>query len=189
MPVFIAFAAFLLLLFGHRFGLPVRSWVVTGETFRSKHKSPGQKSGVRTAMLEMVLDHDSGRMEGRCLKGHFAGRELSSLVESELFQLLDELRPSDTQGIVLLEAYLDRRINGWRDRRTANREKTRRGPRGATMTANDAYELLGLKQGAKEEQIRAAHRRLMMKFHPDQGGSTYLAARINEAKEVLLTLG
>lgn len=189
MPVFIAFAAFLLLLFGHRFGLPVRSWVVTGEPFRGKRKSPGQKSGVRTATLEMVLDHDSGRMEGRCLRGRFAGRELSSLTESELFQLLDELRSSDGQGMVLLEAYLDRRIKNWRDRRTENREKTRRGPRRATMTASEAYDVLGLKPGAKEQEIRAAHRRLMMKFHPDQGGSTYLAARINEAKEVLLALG
>jgi hypothetical protein len=61
MPVFIAFAAFLLLAFGHRFGLPLRSWVVTGAPFGEKRKSPGQKSGVRTATLEMVLDHDSGR--------------------------------------------------------------------------------------------------------------------------------
>ena len=88
-----------------------------------------------------------------------------------------------------MEAYLDRRLRGWRDRNDADRAKTkRRSPRGATMTAYEAYELLGLKPGAKEEQIRAAHRRLMMKFHPDQGGSTYLAARINEAKEVLLAV-
>ena len=188
MPVFIAFAAFLLLVFGHRFGLPIRSWVVTGEPFGTKRKSPGQKSGVRTATLEMVLDHDSGRMEGRCLKGRFTGRALSSLVESELFQLLDELQYTDPQGAVLVEAYLDRRCEGWRDRKTERRERTQRGPRGATMTAGEAYDVLGLKPGAKQEHIRAAHRRLMMKFHPDQGGSTYLAARINEAKEVLLAI-
>jgi hypothetical protein len=185
-PVFIAFAAFVLLVFGHRFGLPIRSWVVSGEPFGAKRKSPGQKSGVRTAALEMVLDHDSGRMEGRCLKGRFSGRELSSLVESDLLQLLDELRFTDPQGAVLVEAYLDRRCGGWRDR-SENREKAKRGSRGATMTVNEAYDVLGLKPGAKEEHIRAAHRRLMMKFHPDQGGSTYLAARINEAKEVLLS--
>jgi hypothetical protein len=186
MPVFIAFAAFLLLVFGHRLGLPIRSWVVTGEPFGAKRKSPGQKSGVRTATLEMVLDHDSGRLEGRCLQGRFAGRELSSLGESELVQLFDEVSSTDPQGAVLLETYLDRRCGGWRDRKSETREETKRRPRGASMTMNEAYDVLGLKPGAKEQHIRTAHRRLMMKFHPDQGGSTYLAARINEAKEVLL---
>jgi DnaJ domain len=188
MPVFIAFAAFLLLAFGHRFGLPIRSWVVRGAPFGAKRKSPGQKSGVRTATLEMVLDHDSGRMDGRCLRGRFTGRKLSSLFESDLLQLFDELRSTDAQGAVLVEAYLDRRFGGWRDRKSENCEKARPGPRGATMTVPEAYEVLGLKPGVKEEQIRVAHRRLMMKFHPDQGGSTYLAARINEAKEVLLAI-
>jgi hypothetical protein len=189
MPVFIAFAAFLLVVFGHRLGLPIAPWVVTTGPFGNKRKSPGQKSGVRTDTIEMVLDHDSGRMGGRCLRGRFAGRELSSLIESELLQLLDELRSTDSQGAVLMEAYLDRRWRGWRDLNSDASAKTKRSsPRGSNMTANEAYDVLGLKPGAKEEQIRAAHRRLMMKFHPDQGGSTYLAARINEAKEVLLAI-
>jgi hypothetical protein len=189
MPVFVAFAAFLVLVFGHRFGLSIGPWVVTTGPFGTKRKSPGQKSGVRTVALEMVLDHDSGRMEGRCLKGRFAGRDLSSLSESQLLQLLNELRSTDSQGAVLMEAYLDRRSTDWRSRNSDDGARTRHNyPRGVTMTVNEAYDVLGLKPGAKSEQIRAAHRRLMMKFHPDQGGSTYLAARINEAKEVLLTI-
>jgi hypothetical protein len=88
-----------------------------------------------------------------------------------------------------MEAYLDRRVPGWREKHASSGAREgARGPRGPRngMSANEAYDVLGLKPGAKEPDIRAAHRRLMMKFHPDQGGSTYLAARINEAKETLL---
>ena len=186
MPVFIAFAAFLLLVFGHRLGLPIAPWVVTMGPFGNKRKTPGQKSGVRTQTLEMVLDHDSGRMEGRCLKGPFAGRDLSSLSQSESVQLLEELRSTDSQGAILMEAFLDRRWQGWRDRANDRAKTERKSRHAGGMTANEAYDVLGLKFGAKPHEIRAAHRRLMMKFHPDQGGSTSLAARINQAKETLL---
>jgi hypothetical protein len=166
-------------------GLPVGPW------FRglggSAEKSPGQTSGVRTEGLAMELDHDSGEMEGRCLKGRFAGRMLSSLTVGELFQLLAELRANDQQGALLLEAYLDRRVPDWRerDRDQATKEQPRPAGRGP-MSAKEAYDVLGLPPDATDDDIRAAHRKLMMKVHPDQGGSDYLAARINEAKDVLL---
>ena len=188
LPVLFAVAAFLLFIFGHRLGMPMRSWHSKGP-FRASRKSPGQKSEVRTHALEMELDHDSGRMEGRCLKGQFSGRALSSLSDEELLRLLEELRTTDLQGALLLEGYLDQRSRDWRQRHsdhsTKEKSKRPRGPRGR-MPAEEAYDVLGLEAGASDEKIRATHRRLMMKLHPDQGGSNYLAARINEAKEVLL---
>jgi hypothetical protein len=114
----------------------------------------------------------------RCLKGRFAGRTLSSLSHHQLLQLLEELRATDSQGARLMEAYLDRRSQGWRERDSgdAARDEPRQphGPRGG-MTINEAYDVLGLKPGAKKEEIRTAHRKLMMK-----------SARINEAKDILL---
>ncbi|MGC2409107.1 MAG: DnaJ domain-containing protein [Methyloceanibacter sp.] len=169
-------------------GLPVRPWFGGRGPFGgTSRKSPGQKSEVRTEALDMELDHDSGRMEGRCLKGKFAGRTLSSLSDAELTLLLEELRITDAQGALLIEAYLDRRSQDWRDRRSddAAREAPR-GPARSRLSVEEAYAVLGLAAGASEKDVRAAHRKLMMKLHPDQGGSTYLAARINEAKDVLL---
>jgi hypothetical protein len=186
----VAFAAFMLLIYGHRLGLPVPPWPGLEGLFRTPRKQGGQKSGVRTETLEMVLDHDSGRMEGRCLKGRFAGRALSSLRDAEVLELLEDISGTDQQGARLLEAYLDRRSQGWRDRRSGcgSREEARQ-PRHqeGRMSGKEAYDVLNLKPGATEAEIRAAHRRLMMKLHPDQGGSTYLASRINEAKDVLLS--
>lgn len=184
LPLAIPLAFFGLALLGMKMG----SWFGAGGPFGSANRSPGQRSEVRTEALEMALDHDSGQMEGRVLKGEFTGRTLSSLSDEELLLLLDELRGSDEQGVVLIEAYFDRRAQG---RRAGPEEAAREEPRAphagrGRMTREEAYEVLGLAKGANEDEIRAAHRKLMMKLHPDQGGSTYLAARINEAKDVLL---
>lgn len=160
-----------------------------GGPFGSANKTPGQKSHIKTDRLEMELDHDSGHMEGKCLSGRFAGRALSTLSDTELMELLAELQHDGAPEAAVMEAYLDWRLPGWRGQESEAEERTEKRRRRAgsnRMSAEEAYAVLGIGRDASEEDIRQAHRRLMMKMHPDQGGSTYLAARINEAKEVLL---
>jgi hypothetical protein len=148
-------------------------------------KSPGQTSRVRTAFLEMELDHDSGAIRGRVLSGQHQGASLDNLGVQALLALLGE---TDEDSRRLLAAYLDHRQPNWREQATSDDpEANRSRARGSgKMTEEEAYQILGLQPGATAEAIARAHRSLMKKLHPDQGGSTYLAARINEAKEVLL---
>jgi hypothetical protein len=161
-----------------------------GGPFGSTRRTPGQKSHIKTDRLEMELDHDSGHMDGQCLAGRFAGRKLSALSDREAMEFFDELQRDGAPEASVMEAYLNWRLPGWRGDGTdeqAKQESPRAGAGSSRMSAEEACALLGIKRGASEEEIRQAHRRLMMKVHPDQGGSTYLAARINEAKEVLLS--
>lgn len=150
------------------------------------NKSSGQRSRVRTAMVEMELDHDSGTMTGVVLAGGFQGRRLDDLSETELEAFWREAAQDD-QSQKLVEAYLDRRLAGWRENFQAYGAE-RQGGAASTgpMTDEEAYQILGLARGAGDAEIRAAHRRLMMRVHPDQGGSGFLAAKINEAKDTLL---
>jgi hypothetical protein len=160
-----------------------------GGPFGSTSKTPGQKSHIKTDRLEMELDHDSGHMEGKALAGRFAGRRLSTLSDKEAMKLLEELHQDGMPEAAVMEAYLDWRLPGWRDQDQDSAERAQSGRRRAhatRMSTKEAYAVLGVGPGTSDEEIRQAHRRLMMKMHPDQGGSTYLAARINEAKEVLL---
>jgi hypothetical protein len=144
-------------------------------------------SRVRSAMLEMELDHASGAMRGTVLAGSLAGQALDGLALPRLTALLSECRVTDPDGARLLEAYLDHRFAGWRVDAEAHGDPR---PRGAAqpgaMTEEEAYQILGLERGAPLEEVRRAHRTLMKRLHPDQGGSDYLAARVNAAKDFLL---
>jgi hypothetical protein len=162
-------------------------WSIPGFAARTR-KSAGQVSRVRSAFMEMELDHDTGAMRGRILAGRHEGATLDALDVATLAGLLTEI---DEESRALLMAYLDRREPRWRDRAqgdgAAGAEPT--SWRSGKMTREEAYEILGLQPGASAEDIGRAHRNLMKKLHPDQGGSTYLAARVNEAKDVLLRSG
>ena len=148
--------------------------------------TPGRITTARSAMLEMHLNLDSGVMSGSVLGGAFAGRAVESLSRPELLALHGELQRADPDGVNLLEAYLDRRFAGWRE--TDEDERELRGRRSApgSMTRREALEVLGLMEGASAADVIRAHRALMKKFHPDHGGSTALAARVNQAKDVLM---
>jgi DnaJ-domain-containing protein 1 len=147
-------------------------------------KSAGQVSRVRSAFLEMELEHDTGKMSGRILAGKYEGTPLDALDVATLVGCLVDI---DEESRALLMAYLDRREPTWRDH-AQDGAATRPGRAGSSgkMTEEEAYQVLGVQPGASAEDIGRAHRTLMKKLHPDQGGSTYLAARVNEAKDVLL---
>jgi len=148
-------------------------------------KSAGQASRVRTAYIEMELDHDSGAMHGRVLAGRYADVTLDALDRAALLSLFAEI---DGDSRELLAAYLDRREPGWREHAQgdAGAGGGARPSSSGKMTEEEAYQILGIQSGASAQDITRAHRSLMKKLHPDQGGSTYLAARVNQAKDVLL---
>lgn len=145
------------------------------------------RSTVRTAALEMELDHDSGKLEGLILAGRYEGKMLGAMGAADLQQLYGELR-SDPESRQLLETYLDGRFPAWRkDAQPDSREGLGVAPGAGAMTKEEAYKILGLEAGAAAADIRKAHRRLMQRLHADVGGTSVLAARINEAKDVLLS--
>ena len=166
-------------------------WRTTGAGWSSLRNAglgarAGRVSSARSAMIEMRLDLDSGAMTGSVLAGTYAGRALEILSRPELLALRQELARDDPDGVSLLEPYLDRRFAGWREADQGQGQGRRSSGAGGAMSRFEALQVLGLAEGASAADVIRAHRTLMKKFHPDHGGSTALAARVNQAKDVLM---
>jgi hypothetical protein len=141
---------------------------------------------VRTADLIVALDANRQPVDGLVVRGRFSGRQLSTMQASELFAFRAEIS-ADFIGRSILEAYLDRRLAGWREHFKDDAYAGRRGGASAdAMSKQEAYQILGVQAGASAEEIRRAHRTLMKKIHPDKGGTTQMAARVNQARDILL---
>ena len=165
---------------------PVLQWLQ--QRGGNANTSAGE-STVEAALLRMVLSHDTGDLRGEVLSGTFAGRQLDDLDRAELEALLTECRAQDIDSARLLESYLERRF-GETFAETADEDHQGHGaaPGGSgSMNDAEARAILGLAAGASKDEIIDAHRRLMQKLHPDRGGNDYLAAKVNEAKAVLLS--
>ena len=162
------------------------SWLAgwfPGFADRTARPTPGQTSSIRTEFLELALDHDSGALTGQVLRGRFRGRRIEALGELELIQLWHETAAEDAQSAQLVETCLDRGFPDWRDAAAAAAGAPR--ARAGAMSREEALRILGLTGDPAAAEVAEAHRRLMMSNHPDHGGSAYLAAMINEAKQVL----
>ncbi len=167
--------------------LPLLKRILAGVGAAKAKSAPssGQRSTVQSKYIRMTLNHDSGDINGEVLAGRFSGSTLDQLQLDALLQLLAECQ-DDEESVALLQAYLDRvYADTWQQQAGAQ------GGRRATsqpgeMSREEALQVLGLESGASDDEIIEAHRRLMQKLHPDRGGSAYLAAKINLAKEILL---
>jgi len=153
----------------------------------------GQSSDVETRFLRMALDHSTGKMSGEVVDGDYTGRALAGMSLEELVDLLQTCRVEDQPSAQVLEAYLEREHPDWRDNvqgefegESGGGENRRDSPSSGSMGRNEALDVLGLEEGAGVQEIKDAHRRLISGLHPDHGGSSYLAAQINRAKDVLL---
>lgn len=142
----------------------------------------GQRSTVETEILRMQLDHDSGNLEGEVLRGQFTNWRLADMDRDQLQALLEYCREQDSDSVQLLDSYLQQRFGAGEE---FAQEQAQPRPTGA-MNRKEALAILGLDEEAGEEDIVAAHRKLMQKIHPDRGGNDYLAAKINQAKDFLL---
>ncbi|HEX5080085.1 MAG TPA: DnaJ domain-containing protein [Geminicoccaceae bacterium] len=191
------------LLLAGRFGLALITIGATVMAIRALRRAPAggfgmygggggagrpHSSEVTTDTLQMQLDHATGDLDGDVLRGRFAGRSLASLGLGELLGLIADCQRDDPRSVPLIETYLDRRQPDWRDHAAHGRQEGDQSAASASggMDEATAWSVLGLAPGASEAEIKAAHRRLMTKLHPDHGGSGYLAAQLNQAKDRLL---
>lgn len=208
-------AAFLIGLLPALLPLFMNSRVLANRVRAARGPSPGQVSRIETASLRAELDHETGEVHGVILRGRHAGTALEALALEEIVEAMEDAAGDDPRSVSILEAYLDRRFGpewreavagdwaGYQSADTADeagdadgQARWREGGRArwgqgrpnaaGAMTREEAYKILGLEPGATKAEIKAAHHRLMKQMHPDQGGSDYLAAKLNEAKAALL---
>lgn len=176
---------------------PMIPWIMRFRALNTMRRnahgpSAGGQSAIETRFLRMTLDHDSGAMDGEIVDGQFSGRLLSDLDREELIALWRECAGADEQSQRVMEGYLDREHDGWRAAAGAGPRDEEAAGRADSpwardrMSAEEAREILGIGTDADSAEIERAYRRMMKTAHPDQGGSDWMAARVNQARDTLL---
>ena len=139
--------------------------------------SPSQ---FKTKSLNVTINFSNSQMDGEVLIGDLAGKKLSELSDEQLESIATQLKDIDRESYALLYAYRMRRGNAGQQNEDGFNAESFNG-----LSESEAYEVLGLDQTASKEEVIKAHKRLVQRLHPDRGGSDYLAAKINAAKDRL----
>ena len=133
----------------------------------------------------MSLDNYTGVMDGEAIAGPYLGQLLANMSVYDLIKLTRLCDIDDPESVRVLEVYFDRSHPDWRELYSETSERST-SPRTPTMGRAEAIQILGLRENCTESEIKQAHRRFISGMHPDHGGSNFLSAQINEAKDVLL---
>ena len=146
----------------------------------------GGSSDLETRFLRMWLDHETGVMSGRVIDGPYKGHRLDDMDIADLVKLWKQCDCEDPESGRVVAAYLDRTYPNWGE---GGDDASETGGSTASLGVMDraqALQVLGLAEDASATDVKDAHRRLISGMHPDHGGSDFLAAQINQAKDVLL---
>ncbi len=163
------------------FAFSFRAWPLL-QFFRRFKTEPSQ---FRTQNLHIEINFANQSMDGTVLAGDFADRRLSELNSDELNTLKEWLSGQDRESNILLSAYMLRAgIAGQHDDTSYGNSQQYYSTQ---LSEKEALEILGLETGVSHDEIVKAHKRLVQRLHPDRGGSDYLAAKINAAKDTLLS--
>ncbi len=148
---------------------------------------PGMPT-IKGRFVTLYLDALSGKITGMVARGPLVGSPLIGLSQDKLTQLRGHYQKSDKESCALLEAFLDQAFPAWRQAEGMGEKSdvSMRAGWARSVSRHEAAQVLGVSFSASEAEIKQAHRQLMKKFHPDQGGAEILAAKINMAKDRLL---
>ena len=154
--------------------LPFLNWV------QQQRRNP---SVLTTDKVKIVIDSKTGIWQGEILEGEFSSKQLSELTQEQLIEISHRYNIDSPDSARLINAYMRFRFQ----QKSQNKHQHEAGPTENTLTKKEALDILGLDASAQDKDIIKAHRSLMQKVHPDRGGSDYLAAKINQAKDFLLS--
>ena len=146
-------------------------------------------SRVKTATLDATLDPMSGRIDGLITSGQFEGQTLSSMPIEDIAVFYKFCSDHDPQALRIIEAFVQQEFPEQKNNGNWNASQSNQqapASADASMSVSEACEILGVTKDASKQEISYAHRKLMAKLHPDKGGSTFLATRVNVAKDTLI---